>query len=55
VRDWVNNVDVQNQMRMEIEDYLYSIKGRYEVQLTSGDMDLILDAVIEVARQRDQL
>jgi type I restriction enzyme R subunit len=55
VRDWVNNVDVQNQMRMEIEDYLYSIKGRYEVQLTPGDMDLILDNVIEVARQRDQM
>ncbi len=55
VRDWVTNLDVQNQMRMEIEDYLYSIKGRYEVQLTPGDMDLILDNVIEVARQRDQL
>jgi type I restriction enzyme R subunit len=55
VRDWVNNLDVQNQMKMEIEDYLYSIKGRYEVQLTPGDMDQILDSVIEVARQRDQL
>ena len=55
VRDWVNNLDVQNQMRMEIEDYLYSIKGRYDVPLTGGDIDQILDSVIEVARQRDQL
>ncbi len=55
VRDWVNNLDVQNQMKMEIEDYLYSIKGRYEVQLTYGDIDQILDSVIEVAKQRDQL
>ncbi|HRV96156.1 MAG TPA: HsdR family type I site-specific deoxyribonuclease, partial [Anaerolineae bacterium] len=55
VRDWVNNLDVQNQMKMEIEDYLYSVKDRYGVQFTHGDMDLILDNVIEVARQRNQL
>ena len=55
VRDWVNNLDVQNQMRLEIEDYLYSLKGRYEIQLTPEDMDQILDSVIEVARQRDSL
>ena len=55
VRDWVNNLDVQNQMRIEIEDYLYAIKGRYEVQLTHGDMDQILDSVLEVAKQRDAL
>ena len=55
VRDWVNNLDVQNQMKMEIEDYLYSIKGRYEIQLTPGDMDQILASVIEVAKQRDPL
>jgi type I restriction enzyme, R subunit len=55
VRDWVNNMDVQRQMKMEMEDYLYQIKGRYEVQLTAGDMDLILDSVLEVAKQRDRL
>ena len=55
VRDWVNNLDVQNQMRLEIEDYLYSVKGRYDVQLTGGDIDQILDSVIEVAKQRDRI
>lgn len=55
VRDWVNNIDVQNHMKMEIEDYLYSVKGRYEINLTGGDIDQILDSVIEVAKQRDQL
>ena len=53
VRDWVNNSDVQNKMKSAIEDYLYSVKGRYNVPLTAGDMDLILDSVIEIARQRD--
>lgn len=55
VRDWVHNLDVQNQMKMELEDYLVSVKGRYDLPLTYGDIDLILDNVIEVARQRDQL
>ena len=55
VRDWINNLDVQNQMKLEMEDYLVSIKDHYEVPMTYGDIDLILDSVIEVARQRDQL
>jgi hypothetical protein len=40
-------------MKREIEDYLYSVKGRFELPLTGGDIDQILDSVIEVARQRD--
>ncbi|MBE7474681.1 MAG: restriction endonuclease subunit R [Anaerolineae bacterium] len=55
VRDWVNNLDTQNQMKREMEDYLVSLKDHYEVPMTYGDIDLILDSVIEVARQRDQL
>jgi type I restriction enzyme R subunit len=55
VRDWVNNLDVQNQMKREMEDYLVSLKDKYEVPMTYGDIDLILDSIIEVARQRDQL
>ncbi len=55
VRDWVNNLDVQNQMKLEMEDYLYSLKNLYQMPLTFGDIDLILDSVVEVARQRDQL
>ena len=34
---------------------MVSIKDKYEVPMTYGDIDLILDSVIEVARQRDQL
>ena len=55
VRDWVNNVDVQNRIKLAMEDHLYSVKGRYDIPLTGGDMDVILDAVIEVAKHRDAL
>jgi hypothetical protein len=55
VRDWTHNLDVQNQMKLEMETYLVSLKDDYQVPMTYGDIDLILDSVIEVARQRDRL
>jgi len=55
IRDWVNNADVQNQMRNDIEDYLFSLKGRYELTLTYAEIDAILEQVIHTARQRNNL
>ena len=55
VRDWTSNADVQNRIKLLMEDHLYSIKGRYDIPLTGGDMDVILDAVIDVAKHRDAL
>jgi type I restriction enzyme R subunit len=55
IRDWVHNADVQAQMKNDIEDYLYSIKGRYNIALTWNEIDTILDQVIHIAKQRNQL
>ncbi len=55
IRDWVNNKDVKDEIKLAMEDYLYSVKGRYDIPLTGGDMDVILDRVIEVACQRDRM
>ncbi|NVM23590.1 MAG: type I restriction endonuclease subunit R, partial [Desulfobacterales bacterium] len=55
IRDWTTNLDVQNQIKLAMEDYLYSIKGRYNIPLTGGDMDVILDSVLEVAKHRDRM
>lgn len=54
IRDWTTNLDVQNQIKLAMEDYLYSVKGRYDIPLTHGDMDLILDNVLAIAKQRDK-
>ena len=55
IRDWTTNLDVQNEIKLAIEDYLYSVKGRYDIPLTGVDIDLILDNVIEVAKQRERM
>lgn len=50
--DWTNNPDVQNRMFNEIEDYLYSIKGRYDIELSYDDIDIIIEKSIQVAKNR---
>jgi type I restriction enzyme, R subunit len=52
VVDWVSNQDVQNQMKNQIEDYLYAVKEMYGIDLRPDDMDLILDKCIEIAKTR---
>ncbi len=53
VRDWTQNPDVQNRMRLAMEDYLDEIERSRGLALADGDRDVILDNVIYVARQRD--
>ncbi|MCI0338041.1 MAG: HsdR family type I site-specific deoxyribonuclease [Acidobacteria bacterium] len=52
VVDWISNQDMQNQMKNQIEDYLYAVKEMYGIDLSLDDMDLILDKSIEIAKTR---
>jgi hypothetical protein len=38
-----------------MDEYLCTVKGRYEIPLSDGDLDLILDSVLEIAKQRDRM
>ncbi|GHO49176.1 type I restriction endonuclease subunit R [Ktedonospora formicarum] len=55
IRDWVNNNDVKNGMKTDIEDYLYDIESHYGLALTGIEKDLIMEQAVEVAKQRDRL
>jgi type I restriction enzyme R subunit len=56
IRDWVRNRDVHNQMKIEIEDYLFDeIQAKQGVQINTVMLDEILDNLIELARRRDAL
>ena len=55
IRDWTTSLDQQNEMKREMEDYLYNVKKRHDIPLKGGDMDVILDSVIDVAKQRDRM
>lgn len=50
--NWTGNTDVQNQMRIEIEDVLFDLKDRYEVVLSFGQMDEIIEECLKVAKVR---
>ena len=50
--DWHNNPDVQNQIYNAIEDYLFSVKGRYNIDLNYDDIDLIIEKVLQTAINR---
>lgn len=53
IRDWVYNIDVQNRMLNDMEDYLFSIRGRYEIDLSYDEIDRLIQQVLAVAKRRD--
>jgi type I restriction enzyme R subunit len=53
IRDWTDNRDVQNAMLNELDDLMYSVKGRYGLALTNDDIDRMLEGIIRVAKRRD--
>jgi type I restriction enzyme R subunit len=50
--DWVDDPDVQNQMKIAIEDELYAFQKAQGVKIDYDTIDRILDRVIDVARRR---
>lgn len=50
--DWVDDVDVQNQMKIAIEDELFAFKKARGLALEFDTIDRLLDLVIDVARRR---
>jgi type I restriction enzyme, R subunit len=52
VVDWRTNPDVQNEMRNEMDDLLYSVKADGKIPLTTEDMDSIVERAIDIAKNR---
>jgi len=50
--DWIHNEDVQNEMKNEIEDYLYDIRKEQCLDLSYDDMDRIMEKCLEIAKNR---
>lgn len=50
--DWTLDVDVQNQMKIAIEDELFRLKDQYSLKLGFETIDRILDRSIEIAKRR---
>ena len=50
--DWADDIDVQNQMKISIEDGLFAFKKAHGLQLDFDTIDRLLDRLIDVARRR---
>jgi type I restriction enzyme R subunit len=52
VVDWASNLDVQNEMRNRIDDYLYELKNKRGIELSFDEMDFIIESSINIAKTR---
>jgi len=50
--NWTTNIDVQNRMRQEIEDYLLGLAERLGIELAFDDVDVVMDKCIDIAKVR---
>ena len=53
IRDWTCSRDVKNHMINDIEDYFYSLKGRYELDIDFGIIEAMINQLIAIAERRD--
>ncbi|NLF77127.1 MAG: type I restriction endonuclease subunit R [Chloroflexi bacterium] len=52
IRDWVYNVDVQNQMKNAIEDFLYTVEKEQNIRFSNVELDEIVDRLVDIAKKR---
>lgn len=53
IRDWAHKIDVQNAMINDIEEYLFSMKGRYDLGFSLEELDQALELLINTAKRRE--
>jgi len=51
IRDWVHNDDVINKMHIKIDDYLFDLRDSKKVNITTDEMDSIMERTINVAKK----
>jgi type I restriction enzyme R subunit len=50
--NWTTNSDVQNRMRIEIEDFLFELKKAKQLAITFDQIDGVMEQCIAIARHR---
>lgn len=55
VRDWAGNRDIENQMKLALDDLLYKANRAHDWKLSAAEQDTLLNGLIEIARRRDSL
>ena len=50
--NWTTNLDRQNQMRNKIEDRIFELQDKYNVELAFDEIDSIMDQCLDIAKVR---
>ena len=50
--NWVHNMDVKNQMRTLIEDYLFKLQEEHGFELNFEQIDGLMDQCLDIAKRR---
>ena len=50
--NWTTNLDVQNRMKNEIEDYIHDLKDESNLELSFDEIDLIMEKCLDIGRRR---
>jgi len=53
IRDWIHKIDIQNAMLNDMEDYLFSMKGRYNLEFSMEELDKVMQLLMNVAKRRE--
>ena len=55
VRDWITSLDVVNRMKTALEDHLYNFQAAHNLELSGGELNAIIEGIVETAKKRDYL
>jgi type I restriction enzyme R subunit len=55
VTDWTNNHDVKKTIKSQLDDYLYNLERELGLELPFAELDMLLEALMEVATARARL
>src|SRR5699024_6012794 len=50
--DWQNNLDIEGKIKIGIDDYLYDVKLKYDLEFPFDDIDKVVEDVLGVAKTR---
>jgi type I restriction enzyme R subunit len=52
VIDWQKNDDIKGKMRIEIDDLLFEVKNKYDLEISFNQIDQLIAECIKVAETK---
>ena len=50
VIDWQNNLDIDGRIKIQLDDFLYDTKAKYDLDISFDQFDQLISECIKVAK-----